>query len=199
MLLSADGERETNRKRSADRADSHITPHPPRSPPRPPGEDVTASFLKWHAVSSHGGSWPVCRSHSRGRSCLKYFVISLASERLQPARHKYCIGGEFKIMLSPKQLSGKECVPLYDTNPHHMCLCLSERLVCFTSHRSNQPGSCSSALKKIHPKSCWVNVFLHFQQISRKLPLCPRSGRNAQRSGVRQTSAQPPICCLVGR
>ncbi len=56
-------------------------------------------------------------------------------------------------MLSPKQLTRKECAPLYGTKPYHMCLRQSERLVCFASDHSNQPGSCSSADKKIHPKA----------------------------------------------
>lgn len=152
VLFSVDGKHEINRKRSADRVDSHITPQPPLSQ-WPTGEDVMASFLKWHTISNHWGSRPVCCSHSRDRSRLKYFVISLAPQRLLHARHKYCISGESKIMLSPKQLSSKECMPLYNTNPFHMCLRLTERLVCFTSDRSNQSGSCSSAEKKIHPKA----------------------------------------------
>lgn len=90
-------------------------------------------------------------------------------------------------MLSPKQLSSKECMLLYDTNPHHVCLCLSERLVCFTSDRSNQSGSCSSAQRRKSVPKLLGQCFLHFQQISRKLPHCPHSGHNVQRSGVKQT------------
>lgn len=138
---------------------------PPLSP-RPTGEDVMASFLKWHAISSHRGSRPVCCSHSRDRSCLMYFVISLAPLRL---RHKYCIDGEFEIMLSPKQLSSKECVPSYDTNPHHMCLRFRGRLVCFASHHSNESGSCSSAPRRKSVPKMPGQCFLHFSQISRKL------------------------------
>lgn len=159
---------------------------PPLSP-RPTGEDVMASFLKWHPISSHWGSRPVCCSHSQDRSYLKYSVISLAPWRLWHARHKYCIGGEVKIMLSPKHLSSKECMLLCDTNPHHMCLCLSERLVCFTSDSSDQSGSCSSAQRRKSIPKLLGQCFLYFQQISRKLPHCRHSGHNAQRSGVKQT------------
>lgn len=192
-----DGKHETNWKRSADRADSHITPHLPLSP-WPTGGDVMVSFLKWSTINSHWGSQPVCCWHSRDRSCLKCFVILLAPLRLWRARHKYRIGGEFKIMSSPKQLSSEECVPLYDTNTYHMCLRLSGRLACFASVCSNQSGSCSSAEKKIQPKLPG-QCFLHFQQLSRKLPRCPHSGHNARRSAVRKTCVWPPICCLARR
>lgn len=55
-------------------------PHHSSSPlsPLPTGEHVMASSLKWHTITRHLGSEPVCCSHLRDSCCLKYFVISLA-------------------------------------------------------------------------------------------------------------------------
>lgn len=81
--FSVDAECDTNRKRSAERADSHITPHPLLSP-WPAGEDVMASFLNWHTIRNHWGCQSVCWSYWQDRSCLKYFLISLAPWLRQP-------------------------------------------------------------------------------------------------------------------
>lgn len=143
-----DRERERNTNLSTDRRDSPITSHMPSLPVghrwRCNGPFLQTACSnpaqKEQGYLLYGYLWD-----SR---CLKYFVISLALQQAWHARRKYCIGGEFKIMLSPKQLSGKECVSLFETNPHHVCLHWKERLVCFTSRGSNQSGSSAQLCRR---------------------------------------------------
>lgn len=196
-LFSADCERETNRKQSAHTADSYITPHPPVSP-RPTGEDVMASFLKWHAIGSHGGSWPVCCSHSQDRSCLKYFAIPLARQRLRHARHKYCIGGEFKIILCSKQFAAQN-VRFYVIQIRTTCVYVRVKGRSALLQFAVISQEAAAQQRRKSAQKLLGQCFLHFQKISRKLPPCPHSGHNAQRSGVRQTCVWPPNCCLARR
>lgn len=145
---------------------------------------------------SEQASRPVYCSHPWDRSCLKYFVISLAPLQLQHARHKYCIGGEFKIMLSPKQLRRRiMCAFMpYKSTPYVFTFERKVGLLYFRFAVISQEAA-AKALRRKSIAKLPGQCLLYFQRISRTLP----SFRTLMLKGsrVKQTCVWPPIGCLT--